>query len=166
MRRKSRSCCDFRYFLPKYFRYRLEKGASTVTWTFDFSLLMLTLSPKFPVLPSTLMRPSRNFSKSLVSMMLSEAGCSQSMVYFATPFLPLSAPAFFFRPLVTISLATEAELWSVLACSSLTERQNQGTTRESINQLRGAPTLAANKHAMPLYLRLLCKGISNLLHIP
>ena len=105
MRRKSRSCCDFRYFLPKYFRYRLEKGASTVTWTFDFSLLMLTLSPKFPVLPSTLMRPSRNFSKSLVSMMLSEDGCSQSMVYLSVLFLPLSAPAFVFKPLATILLA-------------------------------------------------------------
>ena len=104
MRRKSRSCCDFRYFLPKYFRYRLEKGASTVTWTFDFSLLMLTLSPKFPVLPSTLMRPSRNFSKSLVSMMLSEDGCSQSMVYLNVLFLPLSAPAFVFKPLATILL--------------------------------------------------------------
>mmetsp|Transcript_14614 Transcript_14614/g.38749 ORF Transcript_14614/g.38749 Transcript_14614/m.38749 type:complete len:294 (+) Transcript_14614:226-1107(+) len=68
---------------------------------FDFSRATVTLSPRLPVLPSTLMRSFRNFSKSLHSMMLSSAGCWQSIVNFSVDFLPLTTP-FFLRPLTAI----------------------------------------------------------------
>merc|ERR1740129_2018312 len=114
-RRKSRSCCIFRYFLERYLRYFLEKGASAFTWILDFSRLTVIFSPRFPVLPSTLMRFRRNFSRSLVSMMLSSDGCVQSMEYFRTCFLPLTA-TFFFRPL-TMTLPVTGRLCSV-ACGA------------------------------------------------
>merc|ERR1740129_2659920 len=100
-RKKSRSCCAFRYFLERYLRYRLENGDSAFTWIFCLSREMTTLSPKLPVLPSTLMRALRNFSKSLVSRMLSSAGCWQSIVNFKVCFLPFTT-TFFFRPLTPI----------------------------------------------------------------
>merc|ERR1719479_655550 len=100
-RRKSRNCCALRYFFERYFRYRLENGASAFTWIFCLSREMTTLSPKFPVLPSTLMRALKNFSKSLVPSILSSAGCWQSIVNFKVCFLPFTT-SFFFRPLTPI----------------------------------------------------------------
>merc|ERR1740129_1485838 len=100
-RKKSRNCCAFRYFFDKYLRYRLEKGVSAFTWIFCLSREMATLSPKLPVLPSILMRALRNFSKSLVSRILSSAGCWQSIVNFKVCFLPFTT-TFFFRPLTPI----------------------------------------------------------------
>merc|ERR1719229_189583 len=100
-RRKSRNCCIFKYFLDKYFKYLLEKGASALTWIFAFSLETVTLSPRLPVLPSTLILLLKNFSRSFGSMMLSSEGCWQSTVNFSNCFLPLAA-TFFFRPLIGI----------------------------------------------------------------
>ena len=47
----------------RYLRYLLEKGASAVTRSFVLSREMVTASPSMPVLPLTLMRSWRNFSK-------------------------------------------------------------------------------------------------------
>merc|ERR1719401_771830 len=101
-RRKSRSCCFFKYFLDKYLRYRLENGASALTWIFDFSLDTVIFSPKLPVLPPTLILSFRNFSRSPGVMIVSSAGCWQSTVNFNICFLPF-ADAFFFKPLTTIA---------------------------------------------------------------
>merc|ERR1719229_1567245 len=100
-RRKSRNCCIFKYFLDKYFKYLFENGASALTWILALSLETVTLSPRLPVLPSTLILLLKNFSRSLGSIMLSSAGCWQSTVNFNCCFLPLAA-TFFFKPLIAI----------------------------------------------------------------
>ena len=67
----------------KYFRYRPEKGMYATTLIFSPSTwLICTLSPKFPVRPSTLMRSCRNFSNAARSKILSLTGWLQLMVYF------------------------------------------------------------------------------------
>merc|ERR1719171_2943789 len=101
--RKSRSCCFFKYFLVRYLRYRLEKGASALTRIFDFSRDTVTASPRFPVLPLTLMRSLKNFSRSETVRMVSSAGCWQSTVNFKSCFFPFTA-TFFFRPLIAITV--------------------------------------------------------------
>merc|ERR550514_193632 len=100
--RKSRSCCFFKYFFVRYFKYRLENGASAVTWILDFSRATVTASPRFPVLPPTLMRSLKNFSRSATVKMLSSTGCWQSTVNLRFAFLVL-VPAFFFNPLITMA---------------------------------------------------------------
>merc|ERR1719330_1166079 len=110
-RRKSRSCWALRYFLDRYLRYRFEKGASAFTWIFALSRVIVTFSPRFPVLPSTLIRLLKNFSKSLGSMILSSAGCWQSTVNFSIFFFSFEA-TFFFRPLIGILLGSKTLRWA------------------------------------------------------
>merc|ERR1719323_2420139 len=92
--KKSRNCCFFKYFLVKYFKYLLENGSSALTEIFDFSRLILTLSPKFPVFPLTLILSLKNCSNLDGSMMLSRTGCSQSTTKVVTTFLALEAVFF------------------------------------------------------------------------
>lgn len=63
---QSLSCCFFKYFFVKYFRYRFEKGSTAVTWIFVLSLVMVTWSPRLPALPLTLILSCRNFSYTTV----------------------------------------------------------------------------------------------------
>lgn len=72
--------CFLRYFLVRYLRYLLEKLISALTATFLSSLLTLTDSPRWPVLPPILMRALRNSAKLVVLKTLSSTGFEQSMV--------------------------------------------------------------------------------------
>merc|ERR1719161_373875 len=109
--KKSRRFCFFKYFFVRYFRYRLENLISDVTdtSTFCFSLLTLIASPKFPVLPFTLMRSWKYFSSCATSMMLSSQGCLHSTKNFDTVFfvkvlpLPFSLPFPVFLPAFPIA---------------------------------------------------------------
>merc|ERR1719252_552728 len=110
--RKSRSCCFFRYFFVRYFRYLLEKGASALTRIFDFSRDTATASPRFPVLPLTLIRSLKNFSRSETVRIVSSAGCWQSTVNLSIVFLPFTA-TFFFSPLIAMA-ARMHEQWMAM----------------------------------------------------
>merc|ERR1712121_178750 len=88
---QSRRLFFFKYFLAKYFKYRLEKLMSDVRGILDLVFSKLTWLPKFWVLPFTLMRLRRNSSNAAMSMMPSSTGCVQSIVYLMISF-------FFFLP--------------------------------------------------------------------
>ncbi len=57
---------------------------------------MVTVSPNTPAFPATLMRSCKNFSKEVMSMILSSTGFPQSMVKVCAFFFPLVPPAGFF----------------------------------------------------------------------
>merc|ERR1719483_856510 len=77
-----------RYFLVKYLRYLLEKGTSEVRAIFVFCLSMVNSLPKLLVLPPTLIRSWRYFSKSAQFMIPSSTGWVQSMKSLIWFFLP------------------------------------------------------------------------------
>merc|ERR1719345_683132 len=77
---------------------RFENGASAVTLILDFSREMVNASPRFPVLPLTLIRSLKNFSKSATVKMLSSTGCWQSTVNLSMAFLVFCTPFLVFRP--------------------------------------------------------------------
>ncbi len=57
---------------------------------------MVTVSPNTPAFPATLIRSCKNFSKEVMSMILSSTGFPQSMVKVCAFFFPLVPPAGFF----------------------------------------------------------------------
>lgn len=77
--KNSLKLCFLRYFLVKYFKYLFESGMLAETVTFDPSDPTLTLSPKFPTLPSTFILAFKNSAKLLVLKTLSSTGFEQSI---------------------------------------------------------------------------------------
>merc|ERR1719513_75980 len=77
-----------RYFFVRYFRYLLEKGTSEVRAILVFCLSMVSSLPKLLVLPPTLIRSWRYFSKSAQFMIPSSTGWVQSMKSLIWFFLP------------------------------------------------------------------------------
>ncbi len=85
-------------YIHKYARstHLFENAFSEVTLILFFSLVMVTVSPNTPAFPATLMRSCKNFSKEVMSMILSSTGFPQSMVKVCAFFFPLVPPAGFF----------------------------------------------------------------------
>jgi len=74
-------------------KYRLEKLLSEVTVILLFSRVTVTVSPRAPAFPPTLILSWRNFSREAISMILSSTGLAQSMTKDAPFFFPLAPPA-------------------------------------------------------------------------
>lgn len=65
----------------KYFKYRPENWVCAITSILPSPCwLIVTVSPRFPTLLSTLILSCRNFSKAETSKILSEAGCDALMM--------------------------------------------------------------------------------------
>ncbi len=71
--------CFFKYFFVKYFKYLFENAMLALTLSLAPSVVTLTWSPKFPILPLTLILSLRNSAKLEVLKTLSSTGFEQSM---------------------------------------------------------------------------------------